>query len=122
MAVTGSTTNYVALTATNDVFPATAKLQGGVGGLGVAPTDYAGLNLGGIIVRKSTGVIGKIRIQAGYLSGTTLAYVDFIPSTTLATATGGIDLWHFPEGAGFMSPRQIKATLLSNMSIVLLKR
>ena len=122
MAVTGSTTNYVKMTATADVFPATAKLQGAVGGPGVAPTDYAGLNLAGIIIRKSTGVIGKINIQAGYYSGATLAYADWIPSTTFATGVAWLDMWHMPEGAGAMSPRQIKATLLSNMSIVLMKR
>lgn len=122
MAVTGSTTNYVKLTASGDVFPATAKVQGAAGGPGVAAVDYAGLNLAGMVIRKSTGVIGKINIQVGYLTTLGLAYVDWLPSTTFATSVGAADLWHFPDGAGFMSPRQVKATLLSNMSIVLLKR
>jgi hypothetical protein len=127
MAVSGSKTNYVTLTATNDVFPATAALQsavtrGNYGVGGTAPVDYPGVNLAGIVVRKNSGVIGNVRVQVGYFSGTTLAYVDWIPSTTLATNVGFVDFWHMPEGGGGMSPRQIKATLMSNMSIVLVKR
>ena len=122
MAVSGSKTNYVKMTASGDVHPLTAKLQGNTGGPGVAPADWAGINLGGIVIRKSTGVIGKINIQAAYWSGTTLAYADILPSTTFATSVGVEDFWHMPEGGGGMSPLQIKATLLSNMSIVLLKR
>ena len=47
---------------------------------------------------------------------------DILPSTTFATNVAAADFWHMPEGGGGMSPIQIKATLLSNMSIVLLKR
>ena len=122
MAVSGSKTNYVTLGATGDVFPATAALQGVVGGPGVAPTDYPGLNLAGIVIRKNTGVLGKIQVQAAYFSGTTLAYQDLIPRTDWGTSIAWLDFWHMPEGAGGMSPRQIKGTVLSNVSIVLVKR
>lgn len=122
MAVSGSKTNYVKLTASGDVHPLTASLQPNAGGPGVAPRDFAGLNLAGIVIRKSTGVIGKINIQAAFWSGAVLAYTDWLPSTTFATNVGVEDMWHMPDGAGAMSPLQVKATLLSNMSIVLLKR
>lgn len=122
MAVSGSKTNYVKMVASGDLHPLTAALQGSTGGPGVKPLDYTGLNLAGIVIRKSTGVIGKINLQVGFYSGTVLAYTDLLPSTTFATSVGVEDFWHMPEGAGAMSPMQIKATLLSNMSIVLLKR
>jgi hypothetical protein len=126
MAVTGSKTNYVTLSATGDVFPATAKVQGAVGGPGVAPTDYAGLNLAGIVIRKSTGVLGKIQVQTASFSATAtstaLVYTDLIPRTDVGTSIAWLDFWHMPEGGGGMSPRQIKGTVLSNVSIVLVKR
>ena len=122
MAVSASKTNFVKMTASGDLHPLTASLQGSTGGPGAAPKDFAGLNLAGIVIRKSTGVIGKINLQAAYWSGTAIAYADILPSTTFATSVGVEDFWHMPEGAGAMSPLQIKATLLSNMSIVLWKR
>jgi hypothetical protein len=120
MAVSGTNTNYVKMTASGDLFPATAKDIGG--NWTSAPSDYAGLNMAGIVIRKDSGVIGNITLQAGYLSGTTMAYVDILPQTKIATNTAWCDFWHMPEGGGAMSPRQIKATLLSNMSVVLWKR
>ena len=122
MAVTGTNTNFVKLTAAGDLFPATAKLQSAVGGPGAAPMDYPGLNLAGIVIRKSSGVVGGITIQEGRYSGLTLVYNDILPYTQFGTNVGLEDFWHMPEGAGAMCPQQIKLASATNMSIVLFKR
>jgi len=89
---------------------------------GVYPPVLDVLCLAGIIVRKSTGVVGNIQLQAAYYSGTVLAYVDVIPLTTLGTRVGLNTFWPMPLGAGAMVVRQMKATVMSNMSVVLCRR